>query len=46
MNITMKIMIGPEIYNLFKAGRTKNTEEFFKEQNWDYEGQFVKKMIF
>lgn len=43
---SMILAVRPEIYNLFKAGRTKNTEEFFKEQNWNYEGQFVKKMSF
>lgn len=40
---SMILAVRPEIYNLFKAGRTKNTEEFFKEQNWNYTGQFVKK---
>lgn len=40
------LAIRPEIYNLFKRGRTKNTEEFFEEQNWNYEGQFIKKTIF
>jgi len=40
------LAVRPTIYDLFKRGRTKNTEEFFKEQNWDYEGQFVKKTMF
>lgn len=40
---SMILAVRPEIYNLFKVGRTKNTEEFFKERNWDYKGQFVKK---
>lgn len=43
---SMILAVRPEIYNIFKAGRTKNTEEFFKERNWDYKGQFVKKMSF
>lgn len=43
---SMILAVRPEIYNLFKVGRTKNTEEFFKERNWDYKGQFVKKMSF
>lgn len=43
---SMILAVRPEIYDLFKAGRTKNTEDFFKEQNWNYEGQFVKKMEF
>src|SRR5699024_4508991 len=41
---SMILAVRPEIFDLFKAGRTKNTEQFFKEQNWDYRGQFVKKM--
>jgi len=43
---SMILAVRPEIYNLFKAGRTKNTKQFFKEQKWNYEGQFVKKMNF
>ena len=43
---SMILAIRPVIYNLFKAGRTKNVEDFFEEQNWNYEGQFVKKMQF
>lgn len=43
---SMILAVRPEIYNLFKAGRTKSVEEFFKEQKWNYEGQFVKKMTF
>ena len=43
---SMILAVRPEIYNLFKAGRTKNTEDFFEEQNWNYKGQFVKKMLF
>lgn len=43
---SMILAVRPEIYNLFKVGRTKNTEEFFKDRNWDYKGQFVKKMSF
>lgn len=40
------LAVRPVIYNLFKAGRTKNTEQFFKEKGWNFEGQFVKKMEF
>lgn len=43
---SMILAVRPEIYDLFKKGRTKNTEEFFKEQKWNYEGQLIKKMNF
>lgn len=41
---SMILAVRPEIYDLFKQGRVKNTQMFFEEQNWNYEGQLVKKM--
>lgn len=43
---SMILAIRSEIYDLFKSGRTKNTEIFFKQQNWSYEGQFIKRLEF
>lgn len=42
---SMILAVRPEIYELFKAGRTKDTKAFFEEQGWNYEGQFIKKMV-
>lgn len=43
---SMILAIRPFIYELFKPGRVKNTEDLFKEQGWDYTGQYVKRMDF
>lgn len=40
----MSLSVRSEIYELFKNGRTKNTEDFFDEQGWDYSNQLTKEL--
>ena len=40
----MILAVRPEIYELFKNGRTINTKDFFDDQGWDYSNQLTKEL--